>query len=321
MSLIATLLPHPLQLQRVRAAIRGQHDVVACADWPELVAVCETQPIQSVVIDLGATENARFDHIRQLRLQHPRLTLVAYVVLTIERAHDLFEAGRYGFDGLVIAGRDDAPKPFLAELAQAESRGLASMVRRMLGDVSPQARDAVLISVARAHEPLSAQQLATLIGVRGRRLSKVLSDAGLPRPHRLITFGRLLLAAHMLEDPGRRADGVAAALAFPSGGAFRNACQRYVHAAPHQIRERGGAAYVLEVLQSQMRARPQQKTTATTPRGTAPRASTPRSATPASGAAASTVEVVAPALTRVIPLALLAPPAEEPELASSGANS
>jgi hypothetical protein len=35
------------------------------------------------------------------------------------------------------------------------------------------------------------------------------------------------------------------ALDYPSGSAFRNACQRYLGAAPHQVRARGGARYVI----------------------------------------------------------------------------
>jgi hypothetical protein len=34
-------------------------------------------------------------------------------------------------------------------------------------------------------------------------------------------------------------------LDFPSGTAFRNTCQRYLHARPQEIRAWGGAAFVL----------------------------------------------------------------------------
>jgi AraC-like DNA-binding protein len=72
-----------------------------------------------------------------------------------------------------------------------------------------------------------------------------LSDAGFPPPRRLITWGRLIVAAQLLEDPLRSADAVSIALDFPSGSAFRNTCQRYLHATPSQLRARGGAEYVI----------------------------------------------------------------------------
>ena len=52
----------------------------------------------------------------------------------------------------------------------------------------------------------------------------------------------------MLEDPHRSANSVATALDFPSGSAFRNTCQRYLHATPEKIRSRGGAAYAVKTL-------------------------------------------------------------------------
>ena len=54
--------------------------------------------------------------------------------------------------------------------------------------------------------------------------------------------------ASMLEDGSRSADGVAGALDFPSGSAFRNTCQRYLGCTPHQIRLRGGASWVTQEL-------------------------------------------------------------------------
>jgi hypothetical protein len=52
----------------------------------------------------------------------------------------------------------------------------------------------------------------------------------------------------MLEDAQRSADGVAAALRFPSGSAFRNTCQRYLRATPTELRARGGALWVVDQL-------------------------------------------------------------------------
>jgi AraC-like DNA-binding protein len=52
----------------------------------------------------------------------------------------------------------------------------------------------------------------------------------------------------MLEDSFRTADRVAATLGFPSGSAFRNVCQRYLHSTPGDIRRRGGAAFVVRSL-------------------------------------------------------------------------
>ena len=112
----------------------------------------------------------------------------------------------------------------------------------------PTVRDAVLVAVTRAHENLSGDGLARLLSIPRRSLTKRLTQAGFPAPPRLLTWGRLIVAAQMLDDLNRSADAVSAALKFPSGSAFRNTCQRYVHATPTELRQRGGAEYVVSLL-------------------------------------------------------------------------
>ena len=253
MGVIATLLSHPAHVQRLRAAVRDRHTVVACASWAEVTRACESQPVHLAVLDLYADGNVNFERVRLLKLRFPRVALVAYVSVRAERARDLFDAGRVGVDDLVVADVDDAPASLLAQVERAEARSAASLVRRSLGSLTPTARDAVLACVSRAHERLTPETLARTLAVPRRVLSRRLEEAGFPAPHRLITWGRLVIAGHLLEDPARSADSVALALDFPSGSAFRNTCQRYLHSTPQQIRARGGATYVVRALLRQAR--------------------------------------------------------------------
>ena len=255
MGVIATLLPHPLYVQRLRSAIRDRHELLECADWAALVRTCDREPVRVAVLDLYWEQAPNFEGVRQLKQRLPRLTLVAYVDMALERAHDLFDAGRAGVDGLVLAGRDDSPRPLLALIETAESKSLAGLVRQSLDGIDPMVTDAVLLAVTRAHERLSPQSLARLLAQPRRAVTQRLSAEGFPPPQRLLTWGRLVVAGHMLEDRHRSADRIASTLEFPSGSAFRNSCQRYLHATPGQIRSRGGAAYVVRALLRQVNAR------------------------------------------------------------------
>jgi transcriptional regulator GlxA family with amidase domain len=128
------------------------------------------------------------------------------------------------------------------------------LLRPTVAEVRPTVRDALLVAVTRAHQRLSPEGLARILGIRRKVLSDRLAQSGFPTAQRLIAWGRLVVAAKMLEDPDRTADSVALALDFPSGSAFRNTCQRYLHAAPQQIRARGGASYVIGALLRQVQA-------------------------------------------------------------------
>jgi AraC-like DNA-binding protein len=255
MGIIATLLFEPLHLSRLRSAIRDRHELRECADWASLTRVCDREPVRIGVIDLYAEGQANFEGVRQLKQRLPRLTLVAYITPSPQRAHDLFDAGRAGIDGLVLAGIDDDPRPLLALIERSESKSLAGLVRKSLEGIDPVVIDAVLLAVSRSHERLSPTALARLLAQPRRAVTQRLAAEGFPAPQRLLTWGRLIVAAHMLEDRHRSADRVAATLDFPSGSGFRNTCQRYLHATPSQLRARGGAAYVVRTLLRQVHGR------------------------------------------------------------------
>lgn len=248
MSVVAALVPNPARLYRVRTALRGRHLVEPCGDWGAVTRLCEEQPVHLAILDLFAFGDMALDPLRQLKRRFPRLTTVAYVSASAERAHDLFDAGRSGVDALIVADLDDEPARMAAIFEHAEARSVATRIREALPDARPTVRDAVLVAVTRAHERLTSEALAATISISRRVLAKHLDHATLPSPQRLLTWGRLVVAAHMLEDPHRSADGVAQALHFPSGSAFRNTCQRYLHATPSEIRARGGADFAIAAM-------------------------------------------------------------------------
>jgi len=245
MATIAAMIPDPPALQRLTDAAHGDHHLLHCASWEALEAACQDESVTLAILDLFAEGKAHFDVIRRLKLRAERLTLVAYVTVSPERARDLFDAGRAGLDGLLIAGQDDTPAAFRAVLERAEARGVAQLLRPRLTGYDSIVRDAVMVAVTRAHLRLTGQRLAEICGSNKRALLAALADAKCPPPQKLITWGRLIVAAQMLEDSKRTADGVARQLDFPSGSAFRNTCQRYLGATPQDIRSKGGAAWVV----------------------------------------------------------------------------
>ena len=246
--MIAALLPSDARLQRLRAALPAARALVVCDSWSDLARECARGASLLVVFDIYADGAPDFERIRQLRTAAPRAALVAYVDPARARPRDMFDAGRCGLEALVIQDENDAPEALASLISRATARGAATLVRPRVTGLRRAVRDAVLLAVTRAHERLTPERLSRLIAVSRRALTRRLSEAELPPPHQLLTWGRLVVAAHLLEDGTRSADGVALALDFPSGSAFRNVCRRYVGATPLEIRARGGASYVIEKL-------------------------------------------------------------------------
>jgi len=244
MATIAAMLTDTLALQRLDAAVASEHTVLHCNSWDALEVACKDDSVSLAILDLFADGKTHFDVIRRLKMRAERLSMVAYVTVTPQRSRDLFDAGRAGLDGLLIAGQDDTPAAFRAVLERAEARGVAQVLRPRIAHFEPLVRDAVMVAVTRAHLRLTGHRLAEILGATKRTLLAALADAKCPPPQKLITWGRLIVAAQMLEDDRRTADGVARLLDFPSGSAFRNTCQRYVGATPQEIRAKGGATWV-----------------------------------------------------------------------------
>jgi len=235
--------------------VHGHHHVIPCRTWEEVYAACENEAVHLAVLDLFADGRANFDRVRQLKLRFARVTLVAYVTLAPGRARDLFDAGRAGFDGLLIVDQDDSTLQLRSVMEQAEARGVAGLIRNRLGALQPIVRDAVLVAVTRAHLRLTSHRLAEILATSRRALVAKLAHDGFPPPQKLISWGRLVVAAQMLEDRERSADAVARILDYPSGSAFRNTCQRYVGATPQEIRAKGGAEFVVEAFLGTVRSK------------------------------------------------------------------
>jgi AraC-like DNA-binding protein len=248
LGLIAALLPAATCRTRLETAVQGAHTVHACDDWVMLTRACDSEPVHLAVFDLYTGERTNFDQVRLLRLRFPRLGLLGYVALTAERARDMFDLARCGVDDLVVADRDDDPGSLRAHVDKAEARSAAALVRPAVAELPILVRDAVLASVTRAHERLTAETLARRLGTTRAELTTALRGSGLPSPNQLLTWGRLVVAAHLLEESDRSAEGVAGILDFASPGAFRNATRRYLGATPQEVRARGGAAWVIERL-------------------------------------------------------------------------
>ncbi|MDQ2890361.1 MAG: helix-turn-helix domain-containing protein [Gemmatimonadota bacterium] len=257
MSVILTLISHPGRLARLRAATRDSHTVVACDDWEQVFSACDGRLIHAAVLDLEAAVSPTFDAIRRFKRINAAVALIAYTTYSPEKAHHIFDAGRYGFEALVMADMDDGPSAFARAIEKASARGVAAMVRSGLAPAAdPLATDALLAAISRAHERLTPARLAHELAVGPRRLARALSLSGYPSTHKLIMWARLLVAASMMDGTRHSTDRIALNLSFPSGSAFRNNCRRYLGAKPSEIRAMGGATMVFGLLRDSMGERP-----------------------------------------------------------------
>jgi AraC-like DNA-binding protein len=101
---------------------------------------------------------------------------------------------------------------------------------------------------------MSVEDAAAAMGIHRKTLVDRLRAACLPSPRAIIGWARLLMAARLLDDPGRTVEQVALQLDFPSGTALRNKFKRYTGLRTSEVRENGGVRCVLHAFKRELAA-------------------------------------------------------------------
>jgi len=177
--------------------------------------------------------------MRGLRDRHRHLPVIAVMRLSHEDRQELRPTLLAGARDVIFVGLDD-PWDTVRRvmLDHVANDGPARILAELAPLVSSEAWPIVECAVQHAASALTVDQFAGLLGMGRRRLTRRVAKLGLPSPLRLITWSRLMLAAHLLADPSRTIGGVALDLRFPSAAVFRRTLRRYAALLPSQIRAR-----------------------------------------------------------------------------------
>ncbi|MDQ3811804.1 MAG: helix-turn-helix domain-containing protein [Chloroflexota bacterium] len=202
--------------------------------------------------------------VESLRTGFPGVAVIAYCDHRHDSSGDILALARAGVNELAFRGTDDVRLALTAALTSAEHQSTAELVLRELAPAVPASvRPLVAYCLEHAGTRLSVARVAAEFGVHRKTLVNRLDQAGLPTPIALIGWCRLLVAARLLDDPGRSVEQVALSLDFPSGTALRNMLKRYTGLNAREVRENGGLRCLIRMFQQTLarpRAEPVPKT-------------------------------------------------------------
>jgi AraC-like DNA-binding protein len=252
--IVAALVLDPGHRLVLRRGLRGVAEVHFCERIEGLRALVRRSPLHLVItvpIDkIGRPVAATVAEIRQ---GFPSLPVIAYCALTPADTHSLIALVRAGADEVIIRDFDDVGSVAIQVIARAAASRVGE---RAFAELSPFVSASVRPILGYClNNPVGAtavDDIAHALGIARRTLVSRLAGAGLPGPAALITWSRLLAAAHLLEDPARSVDQVAAALRFRSGGSLRVTCKRYTGLRPLDLRARGGHRHILDLIRNEM---------------------------------------------------------------------
>lgn len=208
-------------------------------------AVLRGAPVVAIVLaePFDKTRTPSAPLITRLSAVRPDLALIAY--LTRGNAADFLALARAGAHDVVFRG-EDTTRSVRDALARsgAEVAG-ASVLRALESTMSADALALVGYCLEYAHARTTTDDVARHLGVHRKTLVQRCRVAGLPAPGALLVWVRLMVAASMLEAPGRLVEDVAEALSLRSPSVLRNAFKRYTGRRATELREAGGLAAVI----------------------------------------------------------------------------
>lgn len=221
------------------------NDGVRAATSSALIVV---DPYMETAADQPSVELA------SLLSRFPSLSVTAALALRPGRLDDLRRLGEWGVVQIIDLDEEATERAMAHRLASATGRPLRSLVERTLPSYTGGAARSILgAAVEVTVQAGSGVDLAKVLHITPRTLLRWCRKAGLPAPRRLLAWMRMLLAAELLDDPGRTVSEAALSCGYSSDGSLRNAMRAFLERSPRDLREVGAFAVTAEAFVRELR--------------------------------------------------------------------
>ena len=254
--IVAALVTDPVSRARLTDALRNEASVRYCGQLSEVVAMVEAGLANLVVIDHRDHDGTpAMPSVRRLRAAFPSVPIVMYVPMSAIISGAVMEYAKAGVSQLVFQGVDDLKASLRAAVTAAlDQVSAADLAAEFEPLIPPTVVPFLRYCLEHARRDLTVEEVAAAMGVHRKTLVDRLKAARLPSPRAVIGWCRLLMAARMLDDPGRTVEQVALKLDFPSGAALRNMFKRYTGLKTTEVRENGGVRCLVHSFKRELAA-------------------------------------------------------------------
>ena len=229
-------------LLALQALAEKDYSFQRVATWPELLAIAEDAPASAIIVvdpwQGGALHVS--GQLQQFAATFPSIPVVAATELHPGGSDALVTLADSGIVDLIVLGHDDTPCALAQRLQAALAKPLKALLEQFASEPTHRSNHALLEEAA---ETVilggSVGDLADALGISQRTLLRWTRSTGLPSPVKLLAWIRVLLAAALLDDPGRTIYGVALAAGYGSDNSFRRSTHNLLGQSPGELRRRG----------------------------------------------------------------------------------
>ncbi len=236
------LLHLSAELRSALQAVPGlPSGVVAVPDWRALGEALHRAPLGAVaVVDPVGPRGGLLEEVRDLLREFPSAAVVAALPIGPNDAATIRTLLMWGVADVLDLVRDETPLAVHRRLDMVRGRVADRLLQRALPRGVP-SRARVLLAtaaevvIAGGHGP----EFARSLGVEERTVPRWCERADLPTPRRLMAWLRLLLAADLLDDPGRTLESAARAAGYTAAVSLKSAAKNLMGVQPRELRARG----------------------------------------------------------------------------------
>lgn len=254
------LLHADADLQDRLSRLPGQHYVLTrVAGWGQLrEALRRSPPTALSIVDPFASAKEPgepAEDLYALLAAFPSATVLAALPVRPQDSAVLQTLFQWGVADAVDLVRERTPAALAHRLGRVQGRTVERLLRRAVPDGMP-GRSRALLGVAAEVVARGGQatDLAQTLGVTARTVSRWCARADLPYARQLLPWLRVLLAADLLDDPGRPIQAVARACGYATAGSLRSALLHRVGATPQELREAGAFQRVAGAFRAELSA-------------------------------------------------------------------
>lgn len=253
--------------ERVKTACGDDYQFSSVGGWNDLhEAIRDSPPAALAVVDpydgrrYGGEANGLSPALRTLLAEYPSTAVLAALEVTPDRFDDLRTLGQWGVVQVISIDHDDTPYSIAQRLKAARGRPLRALLEEVLPpETSGRARTILEAATDVVTVGEHGRDLAGSLHLSRRTLLRWCQRAGLPAPRRLLAWMRVLLAAELLDDPGRTVLSVAHTCGYASDSGLRRITQKFLGASPTTMREKGAfqmaAAAFVEALKEERQSK------------------------------------------------------------------
>lgn len=243
------LVMHPDRLfhQRIRGASDSEYRFQEIPDWASLrEAIRGASPVPLVVVDPYMMPDGRGEaegpspELRSLLTDFPSTAVVAAMEVIPSRVDDVRQLGEWGIAQVISIDHDKTDFAIRERLCAARGRSLRTLLDEILPADTPVRTRALMQAAADVVAGGGRNRdLAFSLYVSGRTLARWCAHMGLPPPRQLLAWMRVLLAAELLDDPGRRVLDVAWVCGYSCDVGLRRTLHGFLGETPTELRETG----------------------------------------------------------------------------------